>query len=105
MRYAGSQPSHDGTRTHGRMHDGYSCRFTNDKAVMSHLVYPNLARLGNQFSQDLNYTGITLEDLSDPVNFIPLILFPLCCLLNGLPNGFQAWWALINFALIHPMDL
>lgn len=82
------------------------CSYVVEHCVaMSHLVYPNLARLGSQFSQDLNYTGITLEGLSDPVILIPVALLPFCFLVNGLPTGFHAWWALINFAVIHPMDL
>ena len=73
---------------------------------MSHLIYPNLAKL-ETFNRDLNYTGIIVDDWNDPVNLIPpvLLLFTLCTC--GLPNGkgFQAWWALFNAALIHPMDL
>ena len=70
---------------------------------MSHLVYPNLARL-QHFNRDLNYTGIIADGWNDPVNAVPAFLL-LLCVCNGLPSGFQAWWVLLNTAIIHPMDL
>ena len=69
---------------------------------MSYKDYPNLAHL-EAFSRDLNYTGFIADDWDDPVNIIPVVL-SLLCLLSGVPTSFQAWWALINAALIHPMD-
>lgn len=70
---------------------------------MSHLIYRNLARV-QRFDRDLNYTGIILDNWNDPLNLLPVILCGLC-LMNGLPRSFQAWWAFVNTAIFHPMDL
>lgn len=70
---------------------------------MSHLIYPNLAKVDG-FDRDLNYTGIITDGWNDPVNLVPVILL-VVCLWCGLPNGFLSWWALFNAAIIHPMDL
>ena len=71
---------------------------------MSHMVYPNLAEVEG-FSRDLNYTGVIAEGWDDPLNLAFLTLLALC-LACGLPgSSFHAWWALLNAAIIHPMDL
>lgn len=69
----------------------------------SHLIYPNLAAL-KHFDRDLNYTGIISDGWDDPLNLFPCVLLVLC-LFCGLPNGFQAVWALVNTVIFHPMDL
>lgn len=68
------------------------------------ILYPNLAAL-KQFDRDLNYTGIIAEGWNDSVNLFPLVLLILCLFVGGLPGGFQSWWALVNTAIFHPMDL
>lgn len=68
------------------------------------MIYPNLAKLEN-FDCDLNYTGIILDGWNDPVNLVPLALLALCLWCGAPGMGFQAWWVLINTAIIHPMDL
>lgn len=71
---------------------------------MSHMIYPNLAVLEN-FNQDLNYTGIISEGWNAKWNLFPLALLVLCLTVSGVPRGFQSWWALVNTAIFHPMDL
>ena len=70
---------------------------------MSHLIYRNLAEVKG-FDRDLNYTGFIIDNWDDPLNLIPVVLCILC-LLSGLPCSFQAWWALSNTVIFHPMDL
>ena len=65
---------------------------------------PNLARLDN-FTRDLDYSGVTSEGWDDPVNIVPLALLLFCLVTVGVPRGPLALWVLLNAALIHPMDL
>ena len=71
---------------------------------MSHKAYPNLAHL-ETFSRDLNYTGVPLDGWIHPMTFVPIVLSVIAVLTVGKPRGFLSYWALLNFALIHPMDL
>lgn len=73
-------------------------------AAVDYLKLPNLAQLQN-FSQDLNYVGVTAEGWDDPVNLVPLALLVLCLATVGVPRGPLAVWVLLNTAIIHPMDL
>ena len=76
-------------------------------AAMSHLAYPNLARLPDFPERGLNYTGLPMEGWATPVLLAPLSLAIFAFLTAGLPRrgGWQAWWALLNTVIIHPMDL
>ncbi len=71
---------------------------------MSHMIYPNLAKVPH-FERDLNYTGVILDGWDDPVNALPLVLLAVCLWWGGLPRGWEAWWVLFNTVLIHPMDV
>ncbi|XP_003385787.1 PREDICTED: 3-beta-hydroxysteroid-Delta(8),Delta(7)-isomerase-like [Amphimedon queenslandica] len=71
---------------------------------MSHKAYPNLAHL-ETFSRDLNYTGVPLDGWIHPMTFVPIVLSVIAFITVGRPRGFLSYWALLNFALIHPMDL
>lgn len=71
---------------------------------MSHKAYPNLAHL-ETFSRDLNYTGVPLDGWIHPMTFVPLVLTVFALVTAGRPRGFLSCWALLNFSLIHPMDL
>ena len=73
-------------------------------ATVDYLKLPNLAQVQN-FSQDLNYTGVIADDWDDPVNAVPVALLVLCLVTVGVPRGAMATWVLLNTVLIHPMDL
>lgn len=73
-------------------------------AEIDYMKLPNLASLQN-FSRDLNYSGVTSEGWDDPFNILPLGLLVLCLATVGLPRSLLAFWVLLNTALIHPMDL
>jgi hypothetical protein len=73
---------------------------------MSHLAYPNLARLPDFPERGLNYTGIPVEGWGTGL-LVPLAISCLVFLTAGLPSragGWEIWWALLNTAVIHPMD-
>lgn len=76
---------------------------------MSHLAYPNLARLSNFPERGLNYTGITLEGWDSPVLLVPVVIAVFTVMTAGAPwsrggGGWEIWWALLNTVIIHPMD-
>lgn len=76
---------------------------------MSHLAYPNLARLSNFPERGLNYTGITLEGWYSPVLLVPVVIAVFTVMTAGAPwsrggGGWEIWWALLNTVIIHPMD-
>lgn len=72
---------------------------------MSHLAYPNLARLSDFPERHLNYTGVPLEGWATPVLLVPLGIAVLVFLTAGAPRGgWEVWWALLNTVIIHPMD-
>ncbi|MCG8626475.1 MAG: hypothetical protein MJE68_31310 [Proteobacteria bacterium] len=76
--------------------------------VMSHLAYPNLARVENFTERRLNYTGITLEGWSDGPNlWVHLGFLVLSLAVGGLPRRgrrIEGLWCLLNIIIIHPMD-
>ena len=73
---------------------------------MSHLAYPNLARLPDFPERGLNYSGILLEGWDTPVLLVPPVILVLVLLTAGLPRGgWEIWWSLLNTVIIHPMDL
>lgn len=75
---------------------------------MSHLAYPNLARVENFTERGLNYTGITLEGWSDGPNlWVHLGFLVLSLAVGGLPRRgrrIEGLWCLLNIIIIHPMD-
>ena len=75
---------------------------------MSHLVYPNLARVDDFPERHLNYTGITLERWSDGPNlWVHLFFLILTMVVGGLPRRgrrLEGAWCLLNVIIIHPMD-
>ena len=74
---------------------------------MSHLAYPNLARLSDFPERGLNYTGIPTEGWGTPFLFVPLVLSVVVLLTAGAPplrGGWEIWWTLLNSVIIHPMD-
>ncbi|KAL5477080.1 hypothetical protein EMCRGX_G023822 [Ephydatia muelleri] len=73
-----------------------------DSIIMSHLAYPNLAKIKN-FNRDLNYTGFTLEDWDDPCNLV-FVFMLILCLWTGVPKTFVGLWVFFNTVIIHPMD-
>ena len=76
---------------------------------MSHLAYPNLARVPNFTERGLNYSGITLEGWSDGPNlYVHLLMLVVSLLAGGLPRRgcrVEGFWLLLNIIIIHPMDL
>ena len=77
-------------------------------AAMSHLAYPNLARIENFTERGLNYTGITLEGWADGPNLLVHLFFLVLTLaMGGLPRRgrrLEGLWCLLNIIIIHPMD-
>ena len=73
-------------------------------AAIQYSQLPNLARLEN-FTRDVDYSGVVYDGWDDPVNLVSLGLLLLCMGTVGLPRGPLAAWVLLNTALIHPMDL
>ena len=75
---------------------------------MSHLVYPNLARVENFTERGLDYTGITLEGWSDGPNlWVHAFFLVLTLAVGGLPRRgrrLEGLWCLLNIIIIHPMD-
>lgn len=76
---------------------------------MSHLAYPNLARLDSFPERNLNYSGITFEGWSDGPNLlVHFILLVVILVTGGLPRSgcrLEGLWLMINIIIIHPMDL
>lgn len=73
---------------------------------MSHLAYPNLARLDQFQERGLNYTGIILDGWDSPTLLAHPIVLVLLLLTAGWPRrGWQSWWLVLNIVIIHPMDL
>ena len=73
---------------------------------MSHLAYPNLARLPDFPERSLNYSGIPLEGWGAPSLLAHPLLLCLVLATAGAPRGgWEAWWCLLNTVIIHPMDL
>ena len=75
---------------------------------MSHLTYPNLARVENFTERHLDYTGITLEGWYDGPNLLVQLGFlVLSLVVGGFPRRgrrIEGLWCLLNIVLIHPMD-
>ena len=76
---------------------------------MSHLAYPNLAKIPNFTERHLNYSGITLEGWSDGPNlYVHLFMLVVSLLAGGIPRAgcrLEGFWLLLNIIIIHPMDL
>ncbi len=73
---------------------------------MSHLVYPNLARVDGFAERGLNYSGIILDGWDSPTLLVHPFLLLLTLVSAGRPRGgWAAWWCLLNIVIIHPMDL
>ena len=76
---------------------------------MSHLAYPNLARLDNFTERHLNYSGIILEGWFDGPNMlVHLALLVVVLITGGFPRRgcrLEGLWLVINIIIIHPMDL
>ena len=73
---------------------------------MSHLAYPNLARVEGFEERNLNYSGIILDGWNSPTLLIHPLILVVVLVTAGLPRGgWAAWWNLLNIVIIHPMDL
>ena len=76
---------------------------------MSHLEYPNLAKISDFPERGLNYSGIILDGWYDGPNlYVHLSMLLISLMLGGLPRKgtrLESFWLLLNIIIIHPMDL
>lgn len=76
---------------------------------MSHLAYPNLAKIPDFPERGLNYSGIILDGWATfPNVYFHVFMFVLSLVLGGLPRRgcrLEGLWLLLNIIIIHPMDM